>query len=485
MAQLHDLTALEQAAALRRGEVTSAELVAHYLERIERHDSALGAFITVSPDQALAGAAAADERLAATDPDDLPPLFGVPTGIKDLHPTAGIRTTFASLAFADYVPDADGAVVGLLRAAGMPVLGKTNTPEFGVATYTANGLAGEARTPFDLTRSASGSSGGAAASVAAGLLPVAHASDAGGSIRMPAAACGVVGFKPSRGVVSPPGPAWLSMSTEGPIARTVADAAALLDLMARPASGDLYPTPPRAETYLQAIGRSPGRLRIARFLDTGHDTGHDTGFGCAPDAAAERAYHEASALLADLGHDVVSVDNPLPPGPDGGLRGDLLIQLAAMVAVVLPTVPPQARAGLQHYTRYLVELIDGHSMTDLAVAQTRLAGRTSLALTRMSPFDAVLTPTTPGPPLVCGSLRNEADAAEEFERMGAWSAYAVIANLTGQPSVSLPLHHTDDGLPVGVMLTGRRNGDAELLALAAQLEAAAPWQHRRPGVWST
>lgn len=476
MAELHDLTALQQANALRTGEISSTELVEHYLDRIERHDESLGAFITVTPEVAREGAKAADERLQ-DGPDGLPTLFGVPTGLKDLNPSAGIRTTYASAVFAEFVPPADGAAVALIRNAGMPVLGKTNAPEFGPVCYTANALVGEARTPYDLTRSASGSSGGAAAAVAAGLMPLAHASDGAGSIRTPAATCGLVGFKPSRGVVSPSAHSWLAMSTEGPIARTVADAAVLLDLIAEPTAGDLYPAPAESGSFLDAVGRDPGRLRIARYADPGHD-------GVTVDPEVERAYAEATALLTGLGHEIVDIDHPMPAGRGSGLAEDVLLQMAALISAIVSTIPEPARPLLMPYTRYLAEHAARHSATDYALAQARLAQHASSCLTRLAPFDAVLTPTTLTPPVVCGALRNDEDGADEYARMGAWSTFTPMANLTGLPSVTLPLYQTAGGLPIGMMLTGRRNGDAALFSLAGQVEAVAPWHDRRPTVWT-
>ncbi|WP_328606928.1 amidase [Amycolatopsis sp. NBC_00345] len=200
MSVLHDLSATEQAELIKAKEISPLELMRHYLERIDRHDRRLGAFITLTPEAALEAAERATAQVReAADPRELPPLFGVPTAIKDLYPTAGVRTTLGSAALGDYVPEADGHAVGLLKAAGLISVGKTNVPEFGVVCYTANDLAPDARTPWDETRSSSGSSGGAAAAVAAGLLPIAYGSDGAGSIRTPAATCGLIGLKSSRG----------------------------------------------------------------------------------------------------------------------------------------------------------------------------------------------------------------------------------------------------------------------------------------------
>ena len=238
--QPHHLSALEQAAALRKGELSAVELVEHHLRRIDDLDGVLGAFVTVTADAALAQAAEAD---AALRDGDERPLLGVPTAVKDLAVTAGVRTTFGSPVYADYVPEVDDDSARLLRAAGTISLGKTATPEFGLPPYTEPAGRPPAVTPWDLGRLAGGSSGGAGAATAGGLVPFAHGTDGGGSIRIPAAACGLVGLKTSRGLVSrgPVGGDPLGMSVSGPLARTVADAAALLDALAVAGAGGAVP----------------------------------------------------------------------------------------------------------------------------------------------------------------------------------------------------------------------------------------------------
>ncbi|MCM0675102.1 amidase, partial [Micromonospora phytophila] len=241
MAEPHDLTALEQAAAIARGEISSAELVEHHLERVEALGDTVGAFVTVTPELARAAAKAAD----AVPADRRGPLHGVPTAIKDLTLTAGVRTTFGSAAFADFVPPVDADVVRFMRAAGLVSLGKTTTSELGCSLYSEGLVAPPARNPWDLAYTAGGSSGGAAAAVAAGLVPVAQGSDGGGSLRIPASLCGLVGYKPSRGLVSggPIGFGAYGLPTNGPIGRTVTDVAALLDVMAQPVAGEPYLAP--------------------------------------------------------------------------------------------------------------------------------------------------------------------------------------------------------------------------------------------------
>ncbi|MGY1820870.1 amidase [Geodermatophilus sp. SYSU D00079] len=471
--QLHDLTALEQAAAVRGGEVTPTELVEHALRRIEALDPGLGAFLTVTPERALAAARRAEQRLRRGG--DLPPLLGVPTAIKDLNNTAGVRTTFGSALFADNVATVDDAVVAKLADAGTISVGKTNTPEFGFPCYTDNVLAGPARCPWDRTRLAGGSSGGAAVAVAAGMLPFAQGSDGGGSIRIPASINGLYGIKPSRGRVSnaPLGADVTGLGTNGPLARTVRDAAAMLDAMAGPVTGDATwaPPPPPGETFLGYAERPVGRLRIGRHLTSPM-----------PDATLEpevqTAFDEASRLLEDLGHDVEDV-------PGGLLGPDVLaaFERAWTLSGTLLPVPPERAGELRPLTRELRArgLAQSAQSAMEALTALRLFSRRFLQATAR--FDVLLAPVTTMTPRPLGWFDADGDGAADFERQKRYAAFTAVFNVTGQPAVSVPLHWTDGGLPVGTMLVGRPADEATLIALSAQLEAARPWAGRHPAGW--
>jgi amidase len=471
MADLHDLTALEQAAALRRGEVSPVELVDHYLARIAERSDDVGAFVTVTAEQAIAEA---ERALAALrdDPERLPPLFGVPTAIKDLNATAGVRTTFGSAAYDDFTPPYDDHVVSKLRQAGVISLGKTNTPEFGAPCYTEPDVAPPARTPWDLRLSAGGSSGGSAAAVAAGLVPFAQGSDGAGSIRIPASACGLVGIKPSRDRVSngPLGDA-SGMAVMGPLARTVRDAAALLDAMAGPVPGDLiWPAPPETGTFLAAADRDPGRMRIGRYARP-----------AVPDAVVApeclAAYEEASRLLEDLGHDVVDVEPPYGP------ERVPLFELVWWVRSTLTPVPAGREDRLRPYTAWLRAQGAAASGTAYAAATAQLSVASRAAIAAVAAYDAVLTPTLALPPRAVGELRNDADPAADFAAQKRFTPFTAPYNISGQPAMSLPLHWTPAGIPIGIHLVGRPGGEATLVTLAAQLEAARPWRDRRPEIW--
>ncbi|MFF3564194.1 amidase [Streptomyces sp. NPDC002574] len=481
MAELHDLTALEQGAAIRTGEVSPVELTDHYLARVDRLNDTVGAYITVTPEIARKQAADAEsEALAARREDrvaDLSPLHGVPVPVKDLNFVAGVRCTLGSRAYADHVPDVDDHVAVRLRAAGTVLLGKTNTPEFGLPCYTENELAPPARTPWDLARSAGGSSGGAAAAVSSGLAPIAQGSDGGGSIRIPASVCGLFGIKPSRGRVSA-GPVQhdiSGLSTSGPLARTVADAAALLDVLAGGMPGDPYgaPSPAPGETFASYAAREPGPLRVV-----GLPQPPVPGVELHPDCRA--AYDGTAELLRELGHQVDEVDLPV----DGAIR-DAFTRVWGVMATVYPVAPEQEEL-LMPLTRHL--RAEGAKVSGPDFAASLYAFRALgqlIADALLSSYDLVLTPTLAQPPAPVGptGLRHDDDPAAEFAGLAAFTPFTPIFNATGQPAVNVPLHWTEEGLPIGVMFGARYGDEATLISLSAQLEAARPWAARRPALW--
>lgn len=477
MAELHDLSAVEQGAAIARGEVSSREVTEHYLARATAHSDEVGAFVTITAEVAREQADRLDEELRTGAPWS--PLHGVPVPVKDLNLTAGIRTTFGSAAFRDNVAQVDDNVVVQLRRAGTVLLGKTSAPELGLPCYTEPALVPPARSPWAPQRMAGGSSGGAAAAVAAGLAPVAHGNDGGGSVRIPASCCGLVGLKPSRGRVSG-GPLRGDVSglpCEGALARTVEDAAALLDAMAGPAPGDPHWAPPlpAGETFLDHCRAVPGRLRVARFATPviGDATVH-------PECLA--AYDRTSALLADLGHEVVEIAPPFTRD---------VVPLFETVWSVLPTlapVEPEREGDLLPLTRWLRSRGRAVSGTQFALSLATLQVLARGAVAAMAAYDAVLTPTLAQPPLLLGALRDDADPAADFAAQERFTPWTALWNLTGQPAISLPVHMTADGLPIGVMLAGRPAGEAGLVALAAQVESAAGtvWTAgggARPAIW--
>ena len=472
MTELHELSALEAAQAVRSKQVSPVELVEHALDRVARLDSRLGAFVTVTPELARQQARAAQALVVAGG--ELPPLLGVPTAIKDLNLTAGIPTQLGSRIFADFIPPVDDHVVTLLRAAGTISLGKTATPEFGLPCYTETDIGPPARTPWDETRLAGGSSGGAGAAVAAGFVPFAQGSDGGGSIRIPASVCGLVGLKTARGRVSrgPLDADSTRLSVLGPLARTVRDAAAFLDAVAIAQPGDPDPLPPlpSGESFLGWCDREPGRLRIGRYIDSP--------IPAEVDPQVRQAWDAASTLLEALGHEVIDFAPPIPPEAIPAFE-----TVWAVSACGVP-VDPAREGELRPLTRYLRERGQAVTGPQYAAAIGALALYARQGIAASAHLDAVLTPTLAQLPAPVGWFDADVDPAEDFERQKRFTPYTAMYNTTGQPAISLPLYESSEGLPIGVMLIGRPAGEAALLSLAAQLEAALPWAGRHPAIWS-
>jgi amidase len=453
------LSAVEQAQLVRSGEVSATELVTLSLERIERIDPSLNAFVTVSAEEALATARGIDSTTGNE------PFRGVPIGVKDLAATAGTRTTYSSHAYADHVPAFDTAVVRRIREAGFVIVGKTNTPEFGTVAFTESELNGATRNPWGTELTPGGSSGGAAAAVAAGLVPIAHASDGGGSIRIPASCCGLFGLKPSRGrVSSAPFGTLEGLSTAGPMARSVADAASLLDVLTGYEPGDPWWLSPPDRPFAATTPEPPGALRVAVTSSPPIDV--------PVDAECERALALAAELLAGLGHEVRE-ETPPWREPD-------LFQSFITVWQVGPALHPVDETFMTPLNRGLVELARTTSAADYARAVSRLQLLARRIVAFWADVDVVVTPTLALPPVPIGWQDAVDGPVEQLLRNTEFTPFTAIANLTGQPAMSLPLHWSDAGLPIGVQVIGPPGGDALLLSLAAQIEAARPWAARRP-----
>jgi amidase len=450
--------------------VSPVALVEHYLARIEALSDTVGAFVTVTAELALDGARAAEKAIASGD--ELPLLYGLPTAIKDLNLVAGVPTRFGTAAWPAQDLGIDDAVTAKLKAAGLISLGKTNTPEFGLPCYTEPDVAPPARTPWDLDRSAGGSSGGAAAAVASGLVPAAQGSDGGGSIRIPASVCGLFGVKPSRGRVSnAPISAEISgLSVSGPLARTVRDAAALLDAMSGPAPSDWQWAPPPDTTFLAACDSPVGKLRIGRFASP-----VIADAPIHPDCLA--AYDAVSALLVDLGHEVV---DHTPTYTDALVPAFETVWSQEFLSLPLT---PEDEANVRPLTRWIRERGRAATGADVYAALATLRSAARIELEATVGYDAVLTPTLAQPPALVGGLRNDDDPAADFDAQKRFTPFTAPYNMSGQPAVTVPLHWSAAGLPIGIQLVGRPYGEVTLLRLAAQLEAAAPWVSRRPECW--
>ena len=479
MFELHHLTAQEQWDWLRRGEITPAELTEHYLGRIDRLDSGpdggpdggLGAFVTVTAD-----AARKRSRTLASDVPSSAPLWGLPFGDKDLQQRAGVPAKSGSRLMADFIPDASDELTRTLDAAGGVSLGKTNTPEYGLASYTESLVAPPARNPWDTNLGAGGSSGGAAVAVAAGLLPFAPGSDGGGSIRIPAAATGLVGLKPSRGLV--PGGSGVDklagLSVAGPLARTVADAAMLLDAMI--GDGE-FPFTLRAPRFsggalLNAAVRGDGRYQLGVMTTSPWDQAYDIRISAEATAALDFAVRELSAL----GHGV----EELVLEPDPGYASNFRTIWQAGAAGI-----PAAGASLkllEPLTQWLVARGRSLSAMTLVEALGGLAAFERSVIRQFAGVDAVVTPALALTPRPVGYYDQE-DAERNFAQQCQYTPFTSFVNVCGLPAITLPVWQTDAGIPMGVQLIGRPGGEATLLAIGAQLERRIHWERRHPPQW--
>lgn len=469
----HD--ALSLAALVRDGEVSPLELLEAAIGRAQEQDARLNFIAQELFDYAR-------ERIAAGLPDG--PFRGVPFLIKDLHMhIVGQRSGQGSRFYNDYRPDFTSELVNRHEAAGLVIFGKTTTPEFGLTGTTESLAEGPTRNPWNLSHSAGGSSGGAAAAVAAGVIPLAHASDGGGSIRIPASNCGLFGLKPSRGRV-PMGPqrteGWGGNSTNGAISRSVRDSAALLDATAGIEPGSRYSAPEPQGSFLSQVGADPGRLRIALML---------TPISGAPVAQEVKDAVLATARLCEsLGHHVEEAGPQVDAAAMGAanfalistaLASDLDERAAATGLPISPETLEKITLGFYGY---------GQQVPGTAVAKANVTlQEIAVAVARfMDDYDVILSPVLADPPPKLGVFDlDKDDFAAWGQAVGAHTAFTGLFNATGQPSMSVPLGKSREGLPIGSMFTARYGDEAGLLRLAGQLERAAPWFNSLPqGSWS-
>lgn len=453
-----------QAELVRSGEVTSRELTELYLERIERIDPELKAYRTCMRERALAEADQADGRRASGGER---PLLGVPVAVKDNTDVAGELTTHGTGCFTEPAT-ADSEVVRRLREAGAVILGKTNLPELAIMGSTESPTWGVTRSPWDPERTPGGSSGGSGAAVAAGLCAAAHASDGAGSIRAPAANCGVVGMKPQRGRVSlmPEAQHWYGMSVAGVLTRTVADQALMLDVLSGPAQGDAHTPPPPPRPFAEAAAQAPGRLRVALSFRPAFPVPVHSEIRAAVDSLAD--------VIRSLGHEVTEAD------PAYNAIGTVVLpRYFKGIQADAESVPRPHR--LQRRTRGFASI--GRLLPRVALDNAlRDEERQAWRINRIfDDHDVVLSPTTAQPPV--GAAQWEGMSAPRTT-LGMLRAYPFTSqwNATGQPVLAIPAGFTAAGLPLGAQLIGRPDDEGTLLSLAAQVEAERPWADRRPKI---
>jgi amidase len=458
--------ALELAAALRSREVSAVELLDACLAAVDDLNPTINAVTWRNDEQARAAAADADRRLG--DGDDAAPFLGVPMPIKDLTPVAGWPVTYGSHGAPEGPSERSELVVDAFVDAGFVLCSRTNTPAFGVITAAENSRFGISRNPWDVERTPGGSSGGAASAVAAGMFPIAHANDGGGSIRIPAAYCGLVGLKPSRGRVPRLAQSWLGAVVEGVVSHTVADSAAVLDTIARFDPLAWYNAPAPQRPFVEELRAPPRQLRIGLMASAP--------LGIPTDEACVAGARVTATALEGLGHSVEEVEVP------------------TISEEMIPSFIVLTQGGLADY-----EGVDW-SLTEPHIAHQRklsgetgaydyvLAARTLELLSRQEvarwgrDFDVLLTPTSAILPPQAGAILAAQHATPEAPVLDvvASVSFTAFGNVTGLPAVSLPLHRTDEGVPVGVQLTGSPWDEATLICLSAQLEQALPWADRHP-----
>ena len=460
----------ELAALVRCGELPAPKLVEAALARIANMQPQVNAFVDVDHDgarEAAAAIGAGDER----------PFAGVPIAIKNNRAVAGRRLTLGADLMGDHRPAYDHNVTRRLRAAGFVIVGTTTLPEWGILPVTEGRRAGPTRNPWDRDRTPGGSSGGSAAAVAAGMVPLAHGNDGGGSLRIPAACCGLVGLKPQRGRISlAPEAGEQFLVQDGVLTRTVRETALLLDVLAGPEPGDASWAPPPAESFAAAAARAPGRLRIGvtTLMPLVEAELHPL---------CERAARDAAGLLESLGHEVQEVT---PPWRQPGLLelfthafGPAICSSIAAAGMLAGREPREDDMEPLSWELWQTSKRIDAVQAELARYALQAFAR---SITRWAaPYDALLTPALAQPPVPIGTLDPcGPDPAGTFERSGHFTPYTAICNVTGSPAISLPLYAHADGLPLAVQLIGRPAQEAALLALAAQVEQAAPWAGRRP-----
>jgi Asp-tRNA(Asn)/Glu-tRNA(Gln) amidotransferase A subunit family amidase len=463
----HD--ALGLAELIRTGQVTAAEVIEVAIARAEAVNPKINAIVEPLYDRAR----------AAASTDLTGPLAGVPWAVKDLgHEIEGVRLTSGSRGFKAYVAPSDSESVRRMRAAGLNIFATSTSPEFGLTVTTESTLNGQTRNPWDLTRVAGGSSGGAAALVAAGVLPAAHATDGGGSIRVPGACCGLFALKPSRGrtpVAVGRTEGWNGLGCSHAVTRSVRDSAALLDATHGPELGSRYVAPAPKGTFLEAAGRTPGRLRIALQLAPAN--------GTSVDPVCVEAARDAARLCESLGHIVEEA----VPDIDGVALGRAMMMVtsthtaAAFAARGLALGREMGLDDMEEATAGFVAI--GRAATAMDLADADQAFMTAaIAMARFQQtYDLVLTPVLAKPPVELGTISLDQPLAQYGANFGAFCPFTALANQTGQPAMSMPLYW-HDGLPIGVQFAARLGEEALLFSLAHQLEQARPWFDRRAAI---
>ncbi|HEV7186060.1 MAG TPA: amidase [Leifsonia sp.] len=460
------ISATELARSIRVGEISAVEVAEHYFGRMDAANPAVNAIVWIDREDVLRRARESDARLRSGDTSR--PFEGVPMPIKDLVGVRGQPLTYSSLSVAERPAEANEVTVDLLETAGFVLFGRSNSPEFGALTATENARHGKTRNPWDLDYTSGGSSGGASAAVAADIVPIANASDGGGSIRVPAAATGLVGLKPSRGRIPNDIRAWEHSTTEGAITRTIEDTAGVLDAIARIDPLGWYSAPAPERPYREEIRTAGPRLRVGLLLDA--PTGVEV------DPENREAAEVAARALESLGHRV----EPVQPFlfSERALRGfaDLIISASTWAS------PIEDPNKLEPYIRYRYDRATAFHAGEYAELAALLQWETRQVAAQWGrDFDVLLTPTTAVPTPRVGSVYDEANTDPSGPRLTEFRtiSFTAFCNIAGLPAISLPVHTGANGMPLGAQLVGGPFDEATLLRVGAELETVFDWQHRQ------
>jgi len=466
MTELWQMSGLALGRAIARREVSAVEVLDAIVARVETVNPQVNAVVTLVPERAREEARAVDARIAAGETGG--PLCGVPVSIKDLIETKGVRTTFGSVLRQDFVPEQDAVLVERLRAAGCPMFAKTNAPDHGGKFATDNFVFGATNNPWDLSRSPGGSSGGAAAQVAAGMGPLAVGNDGGGSIRVPASVCGVYGLKPQFGRIPswPRHNGWYTLNNEGPITRTVRDAAALLDILAGPDERDWFSLPAQPGSYLEACDGDIKGMRVA-WSPT-------PGYGRVDPAVLERC-QAAARTFEELGC-IVEEASPQIPNPDRIFLGIIVPRLLVQFE---QEFPPGFAEKLDPVVHSFLPLAEQMTTRDVFAAIYGDYAVHDLLVAFFQQYELFLTPTLATPAYASG-IFGPSEVAGEPVSSPLEPFFTYPFNLSGQPAASIPVGFTDSGLPVGLQLVGRRFAEKTILRASACFEATHPWADHWP-----
>ena len=467
--------ALGLAELVRSKDVKPEELLNAAIARAEAVNAKVNAIVVKCYDDAR-------KEIARGLPEG--PFTGVPFLVKDVgFQMKGVESSFGSRFFLGYKPDQDDTVIRRYREAGLVIFGRTHSPEIGLTAVTDSALHGVTRNPWNLGRTAGGSSGGSGAAIATGIVPMASGSDGGGSIRIPASCCGLFGMKPTRTRV-PLGPAFFEifdgLVVNHALTRTVRDSAALLDVSAGPDRGDAYAAPPQVRPFLEEVTIPPGRLRVALAFEAAPDQ--------KTDPECRKAAENAAKLCEELGHRVEEVSDRFQTYfPWLEVRNAWHTSMEANIATWINGLLKQQQRVLHKddveiVTQEIIERGQHHTTSDLIGARLTFHRASRLMADFQRDYDVVLTPTLGKPPVSHGQMSLSSKYNEYVRGLAAFQPFTPLANATGQPAMSIPLHWTAEGLPIGVHFFGRFGDEATLFRLAAQLEKAKPWADKRPRI---